>query len=125
MNVSNLTGLLCFVALLTGFAHGMPALAHAIVVDASPADRAVLTRVPAEIVLRFNAKLEKKLTHVKLDRADGSTQTLKDIAQEPAIIRATLPSDLQNGPYTLHYKVLATDGHATQGVLRFTLQGLR
>lgn len=125
MNATILTRLLCFVALLTGLGHGIPALAHAIVVEASPADRSVLTRVPAEVVLRFNAKLEKKLTHVKLDRADGSTQTLNDIAQEPAIIRATLPPDLKDGAYTLHYKVLATDGHATQGVLRFTLQGQR
>jgi len=124
MNTAILTRLLCFVALLAGVGHGMPALAHAIVVTASPADRSVLTRVPAEVVLNFNAKLEKKLTHVKLDRADGSTQTLRDIAKEPAIIRASLPPDLQAGSYTLHYKVLATDGHATQGVLRFTLQGL-
>jgi methionine-rich copper-binding protein CopC len=125
MNSPILTRLLCFVALLAGLCHGASTLAHAIVVDASPPDRSVLTRVPAEVVLRFNAKLEKKLTHVKLDRADGSTQTLKDIAQEPAIIRAILPPDLHDGAYTLHYKVLATDGHATQGVLRFTLQGLR
>lgn len=100
------------------------ALAHAVVVSSSPADRAVLTRVPAEIVLKFNAKLEKKLAHVKLDRADGATQALTDIAPEPAVIRVTLPQDLKAGPYTLHYKVMATDGHATQGVLRFTLQGL-
>ena len=124
MNAAILTRLPCLVALLAGLGHGTSAFAHAIVVDATPADRSVLTRVPAEIVLRFNAKLEKKLTHVKLDRADGSTQTLADTAPEPAIIRATLPPDLQNGGYTLHYKVLATDGHATQGVLRFTLQGL-
>ena len=125
MNATILTRLLCFVALLAGLGHGPSAFAHAVAVEASPPDRAVLTRVPAEVVLRFNAKLEKKLTHVKLDRADGSTQTLNDIAQEPAIIRATLPIDLVDGAYTLHYKVLATDGHATQGVLRFTLQGQR
>lgn len=125
MNAPILTRLPCLVALLAALCHGTSAFAHAIVVEASPPDRSLLTRVPAEIVLRFNAKLEKQLTHVKLDRADGSTQTLTDIAPEPAIIRATLPIDLVDGAYTLHYKVLATDGHATQGVLRFTLQGLR
>lgn len=98
--------------------------AHAIVVSSTPPDRALLTRVPPAIELRFNAKLEKKLVHVKLDRADGATQTLTDVAPEPARIRATLPQDLPEGTYTLHYKVLATDGHATQGVLRFTLKGL-
>lgn len=98
--------------------------AHAIVVASTPADRAVLTRVPPQVELRFNAKLEKKLVHVKLDRADGATQSLPDTAPEPARVRVSLPQDLPEGAYTLHYKVLATDGHATQGVLRFTLQGL-
>lgn len=100
------------------------AAAHAVVVASSPPNRAVLTRVPPEVELRFNANLEKKLVHVKLDRADGATQALTDIAPEPARIRVTLPQDLPAGVYKLHYKVLATDGHATQGVLRFTLQGL-
>lgn len=100
------------------------ASAHAIVVSSTPPDRAVLTRVPPEIELRFNAKLEKKLVHVKLGRADGATQTLTDVAPEPSRVRAALPADLPEGAYTLHYKVLATDGHATQGVLRFTLKGL-
>ena len=111
-------------ALCGALATANPAFAHAVVVRSSPPDRAVLTRVPEQIVLKFNAKLEKKLVHVKLDRADGATQTLVDAAPEPAVVRVRLPGDLQAGPYTLHYKVLATDGHATQGVLRFTLQGL-
>jgi len=111
--------LACVLALPPG------AAAHAVVVDSTPPDRAVLTRVPPTVELRFNAKLEKKLVHVKLDRADGATMALPDTAGEPAIVRVSLPGDLGNGAYTLHYKVLATDGHATQGVLRFTLQGLR
>ncbi len=102
----------------------LPASAHAIVVASTPRDRAVLTRVPPEVELRFNAKLEKQLVHVKLDRVDGATQSLPDTAREPARVRVTLPQDLIEGDYTLHYKVLATDGHATQGVLRFTLKGL-
>lgn len=97
------------------------AQAHAVVVEATPRDRATLGEAPPEIVLRFNATLEKKLVHVKLERADGSSQTLADRAPEPAVVRCTLPRDLGPGAYTLKYKVLATDGHATQGVLRFTL----
>ncbi len=101
------------------------AQAHAVVVKATPTDRATLGKVPPEIVLQFNATLEKKLVHLKLERADGSSQRLTDIAPEPAVVRCTLPQDLIPGAYTLKYKVLATDGHATQGVLRFTLEGGR
>ena len=98
--------------------------AHAVVVSSTPADRAVLTRVPPEVVLRFNAKLEKKLVHIKLERPDGASQTLPDVEEKPSAVRVPLPSDLPLGAYTLQYTVMATDGHATQGVLRFTLQGL-
>lgn len=123
MNVSSLRALV-IVSLLMLVAVPLTAAAHAVVIESSPADRAVLTRVPPEIRLRFNAKLEKKLVHAKLERADGASQTLTDISPHPARLRFTLPPDLQAGAYTLQYKVLATDGHATQGVLRFTLQGL-
>ena len=101
------------------------AQAHAVVVKATPADRATLGKVPPEIVLQFNATLEKKLVHLKLERADGSSQRLTDIAPQAAVVRCTVPQDLIPGAYTLKYKVLATDGHATQGVLRFTLEGGR
>ena len=107
-------------AALPFFAH-----AHAVAVETTPRDRATLATVPQEIVIRFNAKLEKKLTHVKMERADGSSQVLADVEQRASVIRCTLPQDLQPGAYTVHYKVLARDGHATQGVLRFTLSGAR
>lgn len=99
--------------------------AHAAAVETTPQDRAQLASVPAEIVIRFNARLEKKLTHVKMERADGSSQVLTDRETKPSVIRCTLPQDLAPGPYLIQYKVLATDGHATQGVLRFTLAGPR
>lgn len=99
--------------------------AHAVAVETTPPDRATLAKAPPEIVIRFNAKLEKKLTHVKMERADGSSQVLTDIEPRPSVVRCTLPQDLQPGGYVVHYKVLATDGHATQGVLRFALGGAR
>lgn len=115
-------GLLPTLALLIFAGSQAPlAHAHAVVVKATPTDRSTLAGVPPEIVLQFNATLEKKLVHLKLERADGSSQTLTDRAPEAAVVRCTLPQDLIPGAYTLKYKVLATDGHATQGVLRFTI----
>ena len=113
-------------ALLIFFGSQIPVTyAHAVVVKATPSDRSTLASVPPEIVLQFNATLEKKLVHLKLERADGSSQTLTDRAPEAAVVRCTLPQDLIPGAYTLKYKVLATDGHATQGVLRFTIDAGR
>lgn len=88
-----------------------------------PPDRAVLARVPDQLLLKFSTRLDKTQTHVKLDRADGSTQTLIDTAETPSVFRATLPQDLGPGHYVVSYKVLGGDGQAKQGVLRFMLQG--
>ena len=76
--------------------------AHAVAVETTPRDHATVATVPQEVVIRFNAKLEKKLTHVKMERADGSTQVLTDIETRPSVIRCTLPQDLQPGAYVVH-----------------------
>ncbi len=47
------------------------AWAHAIVVDTIPKDGAVLASPPELVVPRFNARIEKPLTSVKLVRDDG------------------------------------------------------
>lgn len=95
--------------------------AHAIVVDSSPADRATLAAAPETLELRFNARLEKGLTRLTLEGPDGASVPVADTADGDERIEVRLPA-LAPGAYTLHYKVLATDGHATQGVLRFTLK---
>ncbi len=100
------------------------AWAHAIVVDSTPRDGAVLSAPPQLAVLRFNARIEKSLSSVKLFRSDGRSFPVRietsgnGAGAGPDRLAVRLPH-LGPGNYILQYKVLATDGHLTPGVLRF------
>lgn len=78
-----------------------------------------------QAVLHFNARIEKKVTRVSL--VDGKEQKVKlpplpedrDGPEDRLLV--ALPATLAPGPYRLEYTVLASDGHSTPGVLRFTV----
>lgn len=98
--------------------------AHAIVVDSNPREGAVLKRAPDRIQLRFNVKIEKALTRVTLTKGNKQAIALPqaDFNQgAPERLEVPLPP-LEPGNYMLRYSVLAADGHATQGVLRFIIE---
>jgi methionine-rich copper-binding protein CopC len=98
------------------------ALAHAILVSSTPKQEEVVAAAPKEVVLRFNARIEKKVARATL--TDGSGQKIKlppipeDKDGPPDRIVIPLPA-LTAGDYRLEYRVLAADGHATPGLLRF------
>jgi methionine-rich copper-binding protein CopC len=104
------------------------AWAHAIVIASSPQNGAALSQPPERVILRFNAKIEKSLAHATLTASDGRLIPLPIPVGEhgsketPNHLEIPLPP-LAPGVYVIHYKVLATDGHATQGVLRFSIAG--
>ena len=103
----------------------VPAAAHAIVLESVPAPGASLVRPPERVSLRFNSKVEKRLTRVTLARSDGAPR-LVSIASDgpgpdqPDRIVSPLPQ-LPPGPYVIRYTVLSADGHVTEGALRFTV----
>jgi copper resistance protein C len=110
--------------------HPLGAAAHAIVLDSVPAPDAVLGRAPAQAVLRFNSKIEKRLTRVTLTGGGGPPKPLSvvtgaggDAGQPDRIVVPLGP--LAPGPYTIRYKVLSADGHVTEGTLRFTVGASR
>ncbi len=101
------------------------AAAHAIVLEASPSQDAVLTRPPERVMLRFNSKIEKRLSRVTLgprDEIPVPVALAQDGAGAQAPDRLIIPlQPLAPGRYILRYRVLAVDGHITEGVLRFTV----
>ena len=104
------------------------AAAHAIVLESVPARDAVLDRAPERVILRFNSKIEKRLSRITLatgketpvpvsiltDSADGDQQPDRLV-----VLLRPLPP----GGYVLRYKVLSADGHITEGALKFTVKG--
>jgi methionine-rich copper-binding protein CopC len=99
-----------------------PAGAHAVVIESSPKDKEILTRPPKEVSLRFNSKIEKSLARISLTGNGGRKIPLPRLTAggPPNQLIISLPG-IGPGDYTLRYRVLSTDGHATSGVLRFNI----
>jgi methionine-rich copper-binding protein CopC len=112
--------------LWVAFAWATPpaASAHAIVLESSPAPGAVLAQGPTQITLRFNSKLERRFTRVTLATGRRPPAPLAVPAGDPAATeRLVIPiRPLAPGDYVLRYRVLAVDGHITEGALRFTVE---
>jgi methionine-rich copper-binding protein CopC len=104
----------------------VPAAAHAIVLESSPAADAVLSRPPERVVLRFNSKIEKNLTRVTITGSDRVPRPVtldeSEGSADPSPDRFVGRLDpLAPGRYVIRYKVLSADGHITEGAIRFTV----
>jgi methionine-rich copper-binding protein CopC len=115
-------------ALLLGLAGALwpagPAAAHAIVLESSPVHDAVLARSPEQVTLRVNSKLEKRFTRITLAAGNQppAPVILPDGGGAAGPDRVVIPlAPLAPGVYVLRYRVLAVDGHITEGALRFTV----
>ncbi len=94
---------------------------HGVLIESFPPHGAILKESPLLISLRFNAALEPSITQVSLVDLTQNTYTLT-ITKESTVERivATVPP-LPPGVYHVRYQVLATDGHVTEGSIRFTI----
>lgn len=99
-----------------------PAAAHSLLLESSPAASATLTRPPTTVALRFNNRIEKALSRVRLVDARGVAQPLVVATDsEPADrLTAALPP-LGPGPWRVEWQVLSTDGHVVSGRFEFRL----
>lgn len=109
------------VSLLFVLALWSPSWGHGVLIDSTPSHGAILEKSPSIVSLRFNAALELSITHLTLVDPKKQTQDLKmtDASTIERIV-ATVPP-LAPGVYLVKYKVLATDGHITEGSIRFTI----
>lgn len=95
--------------------------AHGILMESSPKQDAILHHYPERVVLRFNASLEPSMTHVILEDMKRNVTALHP-TKESTIEQIVMPlPPLKPGVYHVRYRVLATDGHVTEGFVRFTL----
>jgi len=97
------------------------AQAHAIILESSPQHKASLT-TPKQLVLRFNSRLEKPLCSVQLIGPHQKTIVLFRQAADapPDTLAYPLPA-LEPGDYQARWKVMAADGHVTEGTVVFTV----
>lgn len=105
-------------ALLLAAASAAPA--HSLLLESSPASGANLVRSPARVALRFNNRIEKRLSHIRLVDARGEGRALAVAQAEggPDALTAPLPP-LPPGTYRVEWRVLSTDGHVVDGRFGF------
>jgi len=93
--------------------------AHALLMGSTPAPGSTVA-APRRLVLRFNSRIERRLSSVHLVGPRGRTITRLDAApgDAPEILVYRVPP-LPPGTYQARWKVFSTDGHVTEGVLAF------
>jgi copper transport protein len=99
-----------------------PALAHAVLVEAVPADRSALTGPPDEVRLTFSEPVETASGALRVfDAAAERIDLGPKASDDPAVVAVALPPDLPDGGYVATYRVTSADSHVVAGVVTFTV----
>jgi methionine-rich copper-binding protein CopC len=97
-----------------------PAFAHAILVDSTPAPNGHVPPGQLAITLKYNSRIDARRSKVTLTAPDGTVSRLKSTAGGAPQLLET-GAAVAPGAYTLHWQVLAVDGHITRGNVPFTV----
>lgn len=100
-----------------------PIFAHAILLHSTPKPNEVLAGPAVTLALTFNSKVDQARSSLVLEKADHSTSKVTINLDPGSPERLTgKVSSLTPGPYTLHWQVLAVDGHITRGDVPFQIK---
>ena len=108
--------------LLSTLLLGAPqANAHAALVRGSPAANSRVHVSPAQVTLWFSDRLEPAYSTIEVrdhagNRADQGSGQVNE--QDPTVLRVPL-KPLAPGTYTVRWRVISVDGHATKGDFAF------
>jgi methionine-rich copper-binding protein CopC len=97
--------------------------AHSLLIFSSPAPGAVVKASPSLVVLRFNNRIEKRLSRVRLvdDRGRIASAPITQADDEtPDSLLAVVPP-LAPGAWRVEWQVFSTDGHVVSGTYGFRL----
>lgn len=94
---------------------------HAVLIESIPPHEATLASSPQTVLLRFNEALERMIIQVYLVDLHKTRTPLDNIDESKPNEIVIRPPKLTPGVYTILYKVLARDGHITEGAIRFTI----
>jgi copper resistance protein C len=103
----------------------LPVHAHVSLVRSAPEANATLSAPPPEIRLWFSEAPQTRGTSVRLvDAAGELVATTPAIADEadPRQVFIRPEAELAPGSYTVHWRAIAQDGHASNGRLEFRVQ---
>jgi copper resistance protein C len=96
---------------------------HAVLKDSHPAANGQVAGPDVPIMLKYNVRIDAKLSKVQLLNPDNSTSDLKLEAQAAPDTLNAKATGLKPGAYRIRWQVLAPDGHITRGEVPFTVTG--
>lgn len=96
--------------------------AHSLLLESSPVGGATLSEPPPQISLRFNNRIEKSLSTIRVLDEHGAPRRVTVLTGEGAADRLTATvSDLSPGAWRVEWQVLSTDGHIVSGRFSFRI----
>ena len=100
-----------------------PAAAHSLLLEATPAPNTVITASPPYVVLRFNNRVERRLSQVRLvdERGTVAKAPMTSPANAPAESLVAAVPPLAPGAWRVEWQVFSTDGHVVSGSYGFRL----
>ncbi|WP_202299340.1 copper resistance CopC/CopD family protein [Mesorhizobium sp. 131-2-1] len=112
-------GLLAALVLLGAL--GLPgrAFAHAALINAYPADGAVLAQSPAKFALTFSEPVSPLV--LNLVRPDGTSVALTAFRLDGQTVDIDNPEALKPGTHVLSWRVISEDGHPVGGSVLFSI----
>ena len=96
-------------------------LAHAVLVESSPALKSSVSGPDVPLKLRFNVRIDAARSRLTLVDPEGASQTLEISKQDSPEIISAEATGLHPGLYRIRWQVLASDGHITRGEIPFTV----
>ncbi len=97
------------------------ARAHAILMASEPPAGGTVAPGATTLRLQYNSRIDQPRSKVTLSHQSSPDERLTFLpSQQPDILQAN--ATLAPGDYTLHWFVLATDGHITRGDVPFTVK---
>jgi copper resistance protein C len=94
--------------------------AHSLLLESSPAAGATLSEGPSKISLRFNNRIEKKLSTIRVLDERGAPRPVTMLVSDGTADRlAATVSALTPGAWRVEWQVLSTDGHIVSGAFSF------
>lgn len=104
--------------LILFFAFTTTVSAHTGLTSSSPADGEDITEDVHEVLLEFNSKIESTST-VKVFNENKEEIIVSNIQTSENVMTGAFMSPLDNGTYTVEWKIIGADGHPIQGTYSF------
>jgi len=96
---------------------------HAVLKQSSPAANSKVKGPDVPIMLKYNVRINAKLSKIQLLHPDSSVVDLAIETQSAPDTLNAKATGLTAGAYTIRWQVLAPDGHITRGEIPFTVTG--